>query len=396
MVTDNPCLHLSAALKYTLLLMTLLTTMMTPRVAAKFSGLFAVGRSRVGGRYQAVALQLLAVSRPTDPATLSPLFGRPLLNVIRAVNTTNHDQNITVGKDPDGDQNEKAKNVCESEAPPISTPHGKGHDDSLHGAVHQVEHRASEKGGIEISRKIAEEAVKMLKRRTALERGVERAAERMGERATERMGERALEHAAEISAERVGERVGERAAERATERIGERAAERMGERVGERAAERMGERAAGRVGERAMEHGIAKGVARPLSLTIPERVALRIGRGVLIALPALGGIFALYLLKMDKNRAMLERKRGSRFTFMLFGGAAVTDAVDAVCHFAIAYGVFHEFGHHLLAQLEEVSLGCAFFSTLCAVMGEVMVSRKRKKLTMGEKSGTQNRSPPLN
>lgn len=158
--------------------------------------------------------------------------------------------------------------------------------------------------------------------------------------------------------------------------------ERLGERTAERAAERIGEHTA-IAGRQSL-----KGIARPLALTVPERVAMRIGRGVLIALPALGGVFALYLLKMDKTRAVEERKLGSRSTFMLFGGAAVTDAVDAVCHFAIAYGVFHEFGHHLLAQLEEVSLGCAFVSTLCAVMGEIVAYRKRKKQLLAGKQST--------
>jgi hypothetical protein len=81
-------------------------------------------------------------------------------------------------------------------------------------------------------------------------------------------------------------------------------------------------------------------------------------------------------MKTDKKRAMLERKNGSRFAFLLFGGAAVTDAVDAVCHFTIAFALLMELGHHFLAQVEEVSLGCAFVSTLCAVLGEVVAYRR--------------------
>jgi hypothetical protein len=282
-----------------------------------------------------------------------------------------------------------------------------------------VEHRATEKGGIELSRLATEEAMKIIERSArrgraiehAAELGLERATERLGERAVERIGERSAERLGERAAEMIGERSAERLGERAAEMIGERSAERLGERaaerIGERSAERLGERTAERIGERAMEraaeigerigeHSIAagrkgfKGMTRPLALTIPERVALRVGRGMLIALPALGGIFALYLLRMDKKRAAIERKNGARLTFLLFGGAAVTDGVDAVCHFAIAYGVFHEFGHQLLTQLEEASLGCAFVSTFCAVMGEILACRKRKKQLLVGKDDTVN------
>jgi len=368
-------------------LMALVAIVMLPRTVARFSG---------------AALQpLFAVARTRDPAVLSPLFGRPLCTTVEKKVTATIkapvEQNQNVTLDPANNDSATPPNQNVTAVKTSTTkPDSKDHKESLHGALHQVEHRASEKGGIELSRLATEEALKILKRsaergaleRRALERGAERAAERIGERATERAGQRALEHAAEISAERTAERVGERAAERISERVTER--------VGERVTERVGERVTERVGERALEQGISKGVARPLALTIPERVALRIGRGVLIALPALGGIFALYLLKMDKTRAIVERKNGSRSTFILFGGAAVTDAVDAVCHFAIAYGVFHEFSHHLLAQLEEVSLGCAFFSTLCAVMGEVVAYRKRKKVSATGKESEESLSPPPN
>jgi hypothetical protein len=125
--------------------------------------------------------------------------------------------------------------------------------------------------------------------------------------------------------------------------------------------------------------------AAPIALTIPEHVALHIGRGVLIALPALGGIFALYLMKTDRKRATLERSTGSRLSFMLFGGAAVTtDAVDAVCHFVIAYGVLRELGHHFLAHVGG-QLG--FVSMLCAVLGEVVAYRRHKKSSINNVNG---------
>jgi hypothetical protein len=381
----------------------------------------------LGGRcHHRLALQpLFAVARPSDPAVLSSLFGRHMSNdsfkkpfAASKELSLKKQSNVTL-MDSSADKNATTADSNDE------------HKDSLHGALHQVEHRAKEKGGIELSRLAAEEAIKIIERSAqrgraiehAAELGLERVTERLGERTAERLGERAAERIGERSAERIGERaaerLGERAAERmgersaerigerAAERIGERAAERIGERsaerIGERSAERIGERAAERIGERALEraaeigervgeHSVIAGrrglkeVARPLALTIPERVALRIGRGVLIALPALGGVFALYLLKMDKTRAATERKNGARLPSLLFGGAAVTDAVDAVFHFAIAYGVFHEFSHHVLAQLEEASLACAFISTFCAVMGEILAYRRRKKQSLAGKA----------
>ena len=396
--------------------------------AARFS---AAGRV-LGRRQRPAVFQLTALARKRNPAVLSPLFMRPFSSDghNKGHPTENFSlQNRNVPPVPDTDKissvhNETASTDTEKTLSAPTEDHNDSNIPSLHDAVHQVEHRAKEKGGIELSRLAAEEAIKLLKRSAergralehavemgaerAIERVGERAAERVSERTAERLGERAAERVTEQAAERLGERAAEQMAERAAERVGERAAERMGERtaerVGGRAAERVGERAVERIGERGFERigeratevagrqGLAKGVARPLALTVPERIALRIGRGILIALPALGGIFALYLLKTDTTRAIKERRNGSRMTFMLFGGAAVTDAVDAVCHFAIAYGVFHEFGHHLLAQLEEVSLGCAFISTFCAVMGEVLAFRKRKKL-LAQKERTQKLPP---
>ena len=155
-------------------------------------------------------------------------------------------------------------------------------------------------------------------------------------------------------------RIGERAAERAAERVGARAFERAEERGVER-------RTAGSIAGRASQRGVAKRAA-PIALTIPERVALRIGRGVLIALPALGGIFALYLMKTDRKRATLERSTGSRLSFMwLFGGAAVTDAVDAVCHFVIAYGMLRELGHHFLAHVGGQLGMCLCLNAMCCI-----------------------------
>jgi len=105
---------------------------------------------------------------------------------------------------------------------------------------------------------------------------------------------------------------------------------------------------------------------------------LRVGRGVLISLPAIGGVFGLYLLRSDLRRAQEEWERGSQGTSSLFAGAGAADLTDAVLHFSIAYSLLAGLGHDVLANLEQVSIGCAIVSTVFAVVGEVLSSRRRK------------------
>jgi len=111
----------------------------------------------------------------------------------------------------------------------------------------------------------------------------------------ERSGERLVE--------RHGERLVERASERATERAAERSGECFSERMDERALERTGERSGKRVA--ASGKGLGRGIKRVFGVS-SEKLALRLGRGVLITLPILVGFFALWLLKSDIARLKEE------------------------------------------------------------------------------------------
>eukprot|EP00977_Amphora_coffeiformis_P006916 scaffold1508_cov178-Amphora_coffeaeformis.AAC.24 len=301
--------------------------------------------------------------------------------------------------------------------------------DPIEAAKHQVEHRAKEKTGVEISRLLAERALEAGERfeRSAIksaehmtERAIKEGAERVGERisqqslskAGERIGERAIKEGAERAGERIaekslskaGERIGERSMKEGAERIGERVAlsgerilektrEHIGERAAKEGAERVGEHLAlsgkrmlGKTGERVGEHAALSGervfgiqseraLERLYERTLTKTIR-RLGRGLLVVLPALGGVFAVWLYRMDHRRAVVEKSFEAKY---LFHGAALGDAIDAVCHFVIAYAVFEGWEHSFVMQFEKCSIACAVLSTVFAVSGEIISYRRVKR-----------------
>jgi len=323
----------------------------------------------------------------------------------------------------DDDKNEKER----------KERHAKGH--MFSGAIHQVEHRAKEKTGIKLGEKAATQLLRSTERR-----GVSRLAERLLERiqaiwesvtgrGVERYGERVAERGA-VAGQRflsrgerrmatgVAERAGERVAERSGQRFLSRGERRMATGVAERAAERGGgkfsaaaRRSIGRhvaeLGERTGETGLvlakgrraaatATGRASYAAVRTTERLTRSVARIFLIALPALGGLFALWLLKADLRRirevreeredyewaayGTLPNKKRPCLPSTMFAGAAVADLLDAVAHFVIAYAVLIELGHSkIILKWEEISLACAIVSTVLAIAGEVADWRKMNK-----------------
>lgn len=98
---------------------------------------------------------------------------------------------------------------------------------------------------------------------------------------------------------------------------------------------------------------------------------LRLGRTVLITLPVLGGIFALYLLKSDVERLKEEWTHKLKTSSALFLGAGIVDCLDSALHFFIAYALVKHLSHRRLAVAEEWSFACAIISTIFAVLGEI-------------------------
>jgi hypothetical protein len=211
--------------------------------------------------------------------------------------------------------------------------------------------------------------------------------ERVGERAV-MGGKKASEHVTKRLAERTSDRLVSRLEDRLLEKTGAHL-EATGSRIAEKATERVLES-----GGRGSEQLVSKIVDRFTYLrqmprwmeritgVSSERLIVRAGRGLLITLPALGGIFALYLLKSDIRRLEEEYENQSKPSALMFFGAGAADMLDAFLHFFIAYAVFSQMSHTALVLPEKMSMGCAIISTLLAVFGEVLSLHRIRKSEM--------------
>lgn len=196
------------------------------------------------------------------------------------------------------------------------------------------------------------------------ERAIEGVAEHLAERSTEKTIDRAVQHLAEKATEKSLERTAEHLTQRSTKKAAQTSAERMIGHAGERTVERITEE----TGERALERfgntfGRQTGTLERVFGVSSERIALHAGRGLLITLPALGGIFALYLFRPDMVRVQEERRKKAKAPTFLFVAAGLADILDSCLHFFIAYALFSRLGHSHLEVPEKLSFVCAIMST---------------------------------
>jgi hypothetical protein len=268
----------------------------------------------------------------------------------------------------------------------------------VEGAGERVAEQAAKKAATTAAERIGERALEQVGERVVEQMGTKaaaRAAERVGERAlVEGVGVRSLEQvgrkgaaaAAVKASERVGERTLERAGERLLDQMGQKgsaqvaikAVEHMGEVAVKgvtRTTERIGERALEGVGERVLERTGTRVVERS-----SERIVARLGRGLLISLPLIGGVFAVYLFQSDIHRVQEDLAERGKMSLASFVLATVADFVDSLLHFFMAYSLFRGASHHKLIVAEELSLTCAVVSTVCAVLGEIISHRRRRRL----------------
>jgi hypothetical protein len=251
--------------------------------------------------------------------------------------------------------------------------------------------RASERGASSLLARIW--PARFSKR--AAEQGMEKGAEQLSKIGTERAFRRGAEHAVERSVKsgvtRAGERGMERGAERAAESAIERSAERASKVATKRAVEQGVERAAELSIEKSAEQVTERSASKLLAQTLPTRfskspvakklggkIMARLGRGVVIGLPVLGGIFALHLAKHDFLRAKEEELSSPGKIPKAFYVAAVSDGADGVAHFVLALGIAQGWPHDSLYLLEYTSLGFAGISTIAVVAAEIMVARKQR------------------
>ncbi len=64
---------------------------------------------------------------------------------------------------------------------------------------------------------------------------------------------------------------------------------------------------------------------------------------------------------------------------LLFITAGLEDLFDVFLHFGIAQALFRHLGHNEVVGAENLSMGCAIISTVCAVLGEVISHRIRTR-----------------
>lgn len=235
---------------------------------------------------------------------------------------------------------------------------------------------------------------------TSAERIVERAAER----GLERIGDRAGKHFGQRVAEQSG-RLFDRSAGRMVDRAIESSGNQMSRRTirnSEAALERMGEqsikrstmRAIATRTDRTLTRSFSSSGERSLERTMKvtgkkfgarmlengaDRMVIRLARSLMIILPAVGGIFALYLFKTDVDRFNEEMHHRVVPSLAMFAGASIADLFDTVLHFCIFAGFLRHWSHHRMEIFETLSLSCAIISTVCAVAGEIISFRTRRR-----------------
>ena len=307
-------------------------------------------------------------------------------------------------------------------------------------AMLQVEHRATEKAGFGIAHFLSEKLEELSENLFGhvMTQASERSTERMMERPTEhfagKAGETVVTRALEGSTEEIGARtiklVGKTASQQSLESTSKKALERAdsfldihatnhaserpirllsGRNSAARSSKRLSEhinigghsvsgipnieqksslKIGVRAGERAEERGLDVSAIKASSRTAirtseevlgreSEVVSRRLSRGVTLALPVVGGFFALYLLRSDFVRIREEVTMSRHTSCWMFAAAAAADFLDAALHFFIAYLVLSQDGYqNFVTDVEQLSMTCAIVSTVAATLGESISQQK--------------------
>lgn len=110
-----------------------------------------------------------------------------------------------------------------------------------------------------------------------------------------------------------------------------------------------------------------------------ERLMVRVGRGLAVALPMLGSLFVLQLVRADRRRALEERSKGNFAASKAFWLGFLCDASDVAAHVVVVtsllhshYGVGVALPHEWLHAAEWGGVCVAAVSTVAAIVGELL------------------------
>jgi hypothetical protein len=131
-------------------------------------------------------------------------------------------------------------------------------------------------------------------------------------------------------------------------------------------------------------------------------VLTRLGRGIAIAIPAIGGVFAALITLVDFRRSRREIVAGNAPAGRAFGVAAVCDSLDFVAHMlttaglsgalAAAIAVDPHFVHDIVHLSETASVVSAVVATGSAIAGEFLSVNKEAVVTVQEELAANDKA----
>jgi thiamine pyrophosphate-dependent acetolactate synthase large subunit-like protein len=141
---------------------------------------------------------------------------------------------------------------------------------------------------------------------------------------------------------------------------------------------KVAEKFVGKVLPRVIKRG-GKALGARLILT-------KIGRGVAIAIPAIGGLFAALITVVDYRRMRHEHAASNLPAAHAFTSAAVCDAIDVIAHLITAAGLSGALAtvipdahllHDIIHVSETASIISAVIATASAIGGEFLSVNKQ-------------------
>lgn len=115
---------------------------------------------------------------------------------------------------------------------------------------------------------------------------------------------------------------------------------------------------------------VQKLAVRKTGIRAARRVAWRrVGRFLSLAMPILGGVFAVLAFRADLERAQDEFY--DMLALLMFACAALCDYIDVLCHCLMTNALLlRGSSATFLSRVESISMACAILSTVSVILGE--------------------------